>query len=110
MQLWQQHHAQLCSFCGCLMLHDERPAAADPAYPSQHVAAGSELQGLEPALNPELATACQHAKLYAQEGWCDPVEAAAAFLVEAQAAGATVLYGHKVWGRRCTCSFCKSAS
>lgn len=115
MQLWQQHHAQLCSFCGCLMLHDERPAAADPAYPSQHVAAGSELQGLEPALNPELATACQHAKLYAQEGWCDPVEAAAAFLVEAQAAGATVLYGHKVdhiaaEGGRATAVVCSSST
>lgn len=43
MQLWQQQHPDLCHFCGCLMLHDERPTDHDPAYPNQHIPAGKEL-------------------------------------------------------------------
>lgn len=102
MKLWREQHAELCNFCGCLMLHDERPSQHDPAYPSQHIAAGENLLQLEPALDPTLAAACQHAKLYSQEGWCDPVRATAAFLSATQHAGAQVLYNQKVctylWG------------
>lgn len=59
-------------------------------------AAGVELQAAEPALSPQLAESCQHAKVYAQEGWCDPAAANAAFLADAQAAGATVMYNQQV--------------
>jgi glycine/D-amino acid oxidase-like deaminating enzyme len=96
MQLWQQQHSDLSHFCGCLMLHDERPVNQDPLYPSQYIPPGAQLQGLEPGLNPDLANTCQHAKLYTQEGWCDPVEATAAFLADAAAAGAAVKYRQKV--------------
>jgi glycine/D-amino acid oxidase-like deaminating enzyme len=60
------------------------------------VAAGVELQAAEPALSPQLARSCQHAKLYAQEGWCDPAAATAAFLADAQTSGATVMYNQQV--------------
>lgn len=96
MQLWALQHPDLCHLCGCLMLHDERPAGADPAYPSQHIPAGPQLAAFEPGLSPQLAETCQHAKLYAQEGWCDPAAATAAFLQDAQAAGAKVVYSQQV--------------
>jgi hypothetical protein len=44
MQLWQQQHSSLATFCGCLMLHDERPDPQDPAYPITHVPAEQLLQ------------------------------------------------------------------
>lgn len=96
MQLWAQQHPGLCHVCGCLMLHDERPAGHDTAYPSQHIPPGHQLAAFEPGLSPELAETCQHAKLYAQEGWCDPAAATAAFLQDAQAAGAKVVCSQQV--------------
>jgi glycine/D-amino acid oxidase-like deaminating enzyme len=107
MQLWQSQHTALCTFNGCLMLHDERAeAAADAAYPSRHVAAGAELQALAPGLDAAVAASCQHALLYAQEGWCDPAAATAAFLEDAHAAGARMLFSHKV----CVCVWKKKAT
>jgi hypothetical protein len=44
MQLWQQQHSSLATFCGCLMLHDERPDPEDPAYPITPVPAEQLLQ------------------------------------------------------------------
>lgn len=102
MRLWQRDHPQLCTFCGCLMLHDERGDATTTdgsPYPSRHIPAGGPLQALEPNLAPELAQACQHARLYSAEGWCDPEEATQAFLQDAQEAGSQVEYGKQV----CVC-------
>lgn len=96
MQLWQQEHPNVATFGGgCLILHDERNAQSS-SYPSQHIPAGPELQGLVPALNPTLAETCQHAKLYPQEGFCDPVQATTAFLADAVRSAAHVLYGQQV--------------
>ncbi|KAF6256134.1 FAD dependent oxidoreductase [Scenedesmus sp. NREL 46B-D3] len=95
MQLWQQQHSDLATFCGCLMLHDERPDPQDPAYPMAPVPAEQLLQ-LEPALSPELAASASHARLFPAEGWCDPDEATRSFLQDAQQLGAQVLLGHKV--------------
>jgi hypothetical protein len=44
MQLWQRQHSSLATFCGCLMLHDERPDPQDPAYPITPVPAEQLLQ------------------------------------------------------------------
>lgn len=67
----------------------------------QLTTAGTQLKAFEPGLSPELAETCQHAKMYAQEGWCDPAEATQAFLQEAQASGAQVLYSQQVGGWVC---------
>lgn len=95
MQLWQQQHSDLATFCGCLMLHDERPDPGDPAYPITAVPAEQLLQ-LEPGLSPEVAAASHHARLFDLEGWCNPEAATRSFLQDAQQLGAQVLYGHTV--------------
>lgn len=98
MQLWKQHHGDIATFCGTLMLHDERPDPQDPSYPIQPVSA-DELQALEPALNPQLFKTAEHARIFPLEGWCDPAEATRAFLGDAERQGAEVLFGRKVrWG------------
>lgn len=53
-------------------------------------------QVLEPNLSPAVADSSHHARLFPQEGWCDPVQATQYFIQQAQQQGAQVMYNTQV--------------
>jgi glycine/D-amino acid oxidase-like deaminating enzyme len=100
MQMWEAMLPGFVSWCGALLLNGSPPQEL-PDYSFTPLYTADDVLELEPALSREylerLSSACPAAH-FPQEGLVDPQEAVAHLIQQAQARGATFIYGTRVHG------------